>query len=161
MYSTNNKVTVVARGQSEVVTHLTQLQNLVPLIQCFLTGVRPNPLCSTELSLWGSVKVLQYSNTFRDVPRGPLATWIWKENWTSEGVMTFFFWSSLDFGRKIGRHAVFFWGSVDTATKLLGFGRLARVKKHCFNWFIYSRSLVEPLLLLIQFTQTQGMRIRP
>ena len=47
-----------------------------------------------------------------------------------EDVMTFF-WSLPDFGRKIGRHAVRFQGSVETATKLLGFGRLARVKKHC------------------------------
>ena len=42
-----------------------------------------------------------------------------------------FFWSSLDFERKIGRHAVRFQGSVETATKLLGFGCLARVKEHC------------------------------
>ena len=44
--------------------------------------------------------------------------------------MTAFFWSSPDLGRKIGRHAVHFYGSVDAATKLLGFGHLARVKKH-------------------------------
>ena len=45
--------------------------------------------------------------------------------------MTFFFWSSPDFEREIGHHAVRFQGSVETATKLLGFGRLARVKKRC------------------------------
>ena len=44
-----------------------------------------------------------------------------------------FFWSSPDFERKIGRHAARFYGSVETATKLLGFGRLARVKKHCIR----------------------------
>ena len=44
-----------------------------------------------------------------------------------------FFWSSPDFGREIGRHAVRLQGSVKTATKLLGFGRLARVKKHCYK----------------------------
>ena len=43
--------------------------------------------------------------------------------------MTFF----SDFGRKIERHAVRFKGLVETATKLLGFGRLTRVKKHCFK----------------------------
>ena len=66
--------------------------------------------------------------------------------------MTFFFWSSFDFailGGKLdvgkcddlffslhlilGRHAVRFYGSFETASKLLGFGRLALVKKHCVN----------------------------
>ena len=30
-------------------------------------------------------------------------TGFWEENWTSEHLMTLFFWSSPDFGRKIGR----------------------------------------------------------
>ena len=50
----------------------------------------------------------------------------------SEDVTTFF-WCSPDFERKIGRHAVHFYGSVNTATKLMGFGHLTRVKKHRFR----------------------------
>ena len=58
------------------------------------------------------MEVLQNPNTFSSVPWEPLATLFWEENWTSEDVMTFFFWSSPDFGRKIGRYAVCFKNSI-------------------------------------------------
>ena len=81
----------------------------------------------------GSVEVLQYPNSFRGVP-----TTQWAAGHLILGGKLdigrrddLFFWSSPDFWRKIGRHAVCFYGSVETATKL--FGRLARVMKHCLK----------------------------